>query len=89
MSEIEFRTPITWQEYCEDYIKFGSRNRVVAVTSLMHDWSERSFDDQILLGGKILHEYAAAGEELFVYAYAAHKQCNIMNGCRPTIRLNF
>ena len=73
---IEYRTQISINTFLADYLKFGIRNRTVAIKALMEGWEDLPYHDQILRAGKLLLEYGGAIEELFAFAYAAFKQCN-------------
>lgn len=73
---IEYRTQISINTFLSDYLKFGIRNRTVAIKALIEGWESLPYDEQMLRAGKVLVEYGGAIEELFAFAYAVFKQCN-------------
>jgi hypothetical protein len=62
--------------YCEDYVSFGIKHRVLAVKTLLTSWHTCEVGERVLLGAKVLHEYGGAIEELFAFTYAVYHQCN-------------
>lgn len=73
----EFDTPLNATEYLKDYRSFGIHNRIVAGRALMAGWKEANYEEQVLRGGKLIVEFGGGIEELFAYAYATYKQCQM------------